>query len=801
MNLNPQKLRLAAMVAGGLFLAGFLLLAGVSFYLSQDLPSIESLRDSTLQVPLRVYSRDGALIGEFGEEKRTPLKYADFPPLMVKAVLAAEDDRFFEHHGVDPVGLLRAGFYLVRHGEKGQGGSTITMQVARNFFLSSEKTFTRKIKEILLALKIDRELSKEEILELYLNKIYLGNRAYGVAAAAQIYYGKNINDLKLPEIAMIAGLPKAPSSYNPVVNPARAGIRRDYVIGRMQELGFITAAEAEQARTEPVTATLHAQQGEVDALYLAEMVRADMVARFGTEATYTAGYKVYTTINAKDQQAANVAVRSALIDYERRHGYRGPEGHEEFEEQGPAEWDVALEEYKPLGGLQPAIVVKLEEKAAQVYVGQPELARIEWAGLEWAKPFIDDERVGNAPAKASDILKVGDIIRVEQTADGKWLLAQVPQVSAALIALRPKDGAVLSLVGGFDFTESKFNRVIQAQRQPGSSFKPFIYSSALEKGFTPASVINDAPVVFQDNELEGAWRPENFSGKFYGPTRLREALVNSRNLVSIRILQAVGVGYALDYVGKFGFNPGHLPRNLSLALGSGSITPMELVRGYATFANGGFLVNPYYIERVEDAKGNVVMTSEPVVACPTCDTGADGQPTGTAFTPEGKAAKPAPRAISERNVYLMTSMMQDVVKRGTARRAMELGRNDLAGKTGTTNDQRDAWFCGFNGEVATTTWIGFDSPRPLGSSETGAGASLPIWIDYMRVALSGMPERSLAQPQGLVTVRINGETGRIAAPGEANALFETFYSENVPEAGGGKGDGSTQGTSVTEQLF
>jgi penicillin-binding protein 1A len=793
---------------GGLFLMGLLGVAGIYAYLAPDLPSTESLRENKLQVPLRIYSRDGALLGEFGEEKRTPLRYAEFPPQMIQAVLAAEDDRFFEHHGVDILGLLRAGVYLVRTGEKGQGGSTITMQVARNFFLSSEKTYTRKIKEILLALKIDRELSKEEVLELYLNKIYLGNRAYGVASAAQIYYGKTVAELQLPEIAMIAGLPKAPSLYNPIVNPVRAMQRRDYVISRMQDLGFVDAASADQARAEPVTATLHTQPAEVDALYLAEMVRADMVAQFGAEATYTAGYKVYTTVNAKDQQAANASLRNALLDYERRHGFRGAEAHVELEAEDMGAWNAALEEFQPVGGLLPALVVRLEEQAALVYTGQTDLARIEWPGLEWARPFVDDERVGDVPARAADILKVGDIVRVEHTPGGQWLLAQVPQVAGALVSLRPKDGAVLALVGGFDFAASKFNRVMQAQRQPGSAFKPFVYSSALEKGFTPATVINDAPVVFEDTELESAWRPENFSGKFYGPTRMREALVGSRNLVSIRLLRSVGIGYALDYVTRFGFDAQRLPRDLSLALGSGSVTPMELVRGYTTFANGGFLVNPYYIERVEDAQGNVLMASDPVVACPACEPPLDAAPAivpvGTAFTPEGKAAKPAPRTVSARNAYLMTSMMQDVVRRGTAKRALELGRNDLAGKTGTTNDQRDAWFCGFNGEVVTTAWVGFDSPRPLGSSETGAGAALPLWVDYMRVALTGMPEHSAAQPQGLVTVRIDPETGSGAAPGDANAIFETFYSELAPEIGrGGKVEGTSteQGSSVTEQLF
>ncbi|MGE0079965.1 MAG: penicillin-binding protein 1A [Thiohalomonadaceae bacterium] len=794
-------LRAALVALFGFFVAGLVVTLGVYVYLAPQLPSIEALRDVRLQVPLRVYSAEGGLIAEFGEMKRTPLRYADVPPQVIQAVLAAEDDRFFEHPGVDYQGLLRAAAHLVRTGEKGQGGSTITMQVARNFFLSSEKTFLRKIKEIFVALRIEQELTKEEILELYLNKIYLGNRAYGVAAAAQIYYGKDVHDLDLAQIAMIAGLPKAPSSYNPIVNPTRALQRRNYVIGRMESLGFIDAAAATQARAAPVTAALHAQPADVEAAHLAEMVRAEVVARYGEEIAYTAGYKVYTSVDGRLQRAATRGLRAALLDYDRRHGYRGPEAHVELAEDTPLQ--EILARYATIGGLIPGIVVAVEEKAARVYIGGEEPAVVEWPGLEWARRYINDDRVGDVPATAADILKVGDVVRLEAGAAG-WRLAQVPQVEGALVSLRPGDGAVMALVGGFDFYASKFNRVTQAERQPGSAFKPFVYSAALEKGFTPASVINDAPVVFEDAELESAWRPENYSGKFYGPTRLREALVASRNLVSIRLLRSIGIAYARNYLRNFGFQAAKLPLDLSLALGSATVTPMEMVRGYAVFANGGHLVEPWFIQRIEDADGNVLFEQQAAWACPDCTVNTEAAVDAAAQATETEATPPlAPRTLDPRNVYLMTSMMNDVISRGTGARARALGRSDLAGKTGTTNDQRDAWFCGFNADVVATAWVGFDTPRPLGAGETGSSAALPMWVEYMREALSGLPERASPQPAGLVTVRIDPETGLAAAPGTGNAIFETFYSENMP-ATGAPGQSPTAGTdkgSVTEQLF
>ena len=820
-----------------LALLGGIGLVSLYLYLEPKLPPIETLKDVRLQVPLRVYSTDGQLIAEYGEMKRVPMRYAQFPTDLVHAFLAAEDNRFFEHPGVDYQGLLRAAAHLIRTGERGQGGSTITMQVARNFFLSREKTYARKINEILLSLKIERELSKEEILELYLNKIYLGKRAYGAAAAAQIYYGMELDKLSLAQLAMIAGLPKAPSTYNPIINPERALLRRNYVLRRMRELDYISDEQYQTAFNTPVTAALHTLNTELDAPYVAEMVRAEMLERYGTDA-YTYGYKVYTTIDARLQQAANQALRNNLIAYDRRHGYRGAEAHRDLSEEADApEWAQALNGFGTIGGLVPALVIALSEKEAVCYLNDGSLQVIHWEGLQWARPYIDENTLGKEPEQAADILQVGDIIRLEQGGDGAWQLAKVPDVSGALVSLRPADGALLALGGGFDFFQSKFNRATQAERQPGSNFKPFIYSAALEQGFTLASIINDAPVVFEDTELESEWRPENYSGRFYGPTRLHEALVNSRNLVSIRLLQSIGIRSAINYATNFGFDPERLSRDLSLALGSATISPYELVRGYATFANGGFLIEPYFIQRIEDSDGNVLYEADPLIACDencaefipalpdagpeqstaapanapadrNTDTATEMQMTPAELTIEElHLPRPAPRTIDQRNVYLIRAMMQDVVKHGTGRRALQLGRTDLAGKTGTTNEQRDAWFSGYNNDVVTTVWVGFDNPQPLGSRETGARAALPMWIDYMREALRGRAEATMKQPEGMVSARIDAKTGQFTSADNPNAIFELFRVEDVPQpntqatGNGNPGTSGNSGSTITEELF
>ncbi len=790
--------------------------AGVWFYIAPQLPSIEILKDMRLQVPLRVHTQDGRLIAEFGEKRRVPVTLRDVPETMVQAVLAAEDDRFYQHPGVDWQGLVRAAWHLLKTGKKGQGGSTITMQVARNFFLGREKTYIRKLKEILLAFKIEHGLSKDEILELYLNKIYLGHRAYGVGAAAQVYYGNPLKDLDLAEMSMIAGLPKAPSRFNPIVSPERALLRRRYVLRRMHELGFINDGEYTQANSAPVTARLHGLAIDTAAPYIAEMVRADLVDRYGVEA-YTAGYSVYTSIDSRLQVAADRALRDALQAYDERHGYRGPEHRVSISrDDEPGALDRVLGDIDPVAGLRPALVTAVEDKQVVAYQRGVNEFIIPWEGMAWARPYKSENRRGPNPKAASEILAPGDVIWVRLNEEGVWRLAQVPVVEGALVSLNPRNGAIVALSGGLDFYRSKFNRVTQARRQPGSNFKPFIYSAALDAGFTAASQINDAPVVFDDPGLEAAWRPENYGRKFFGPTRLRKALEESRNLVSIRLLRAVGVKRAIEYVQRFGFDTKRLPRNLSLALGSGAVSPLELVTGYAVFANGGFLVKPYFLERILDSRGEVVFITKPVEVCRECektgeeldaDVSAGESIVSRPSLGSSKPARPAKRVVSPQNSWLMTSLLRGVVKRGTGRRALQLKRGDLAGKTGTTNDQRDAWFSGFNQHLVTTAWVGFDKLRPLGNRETGGRAALPMWIGFMEKALNGVPEVPLETPKGLVTVRIDPKTGLLAAADFPDAVFETFRIDRIPKQmmpqHNVAENGGTSSTSeeITEKLF
>jgi len=762
-----------------------------------QLPSIEVLRDVQLQEPLRVYASDRKLLAEFGEKRRSPVKISQVPDAMVQAFLAAEDDRFFEHSGVDFQGLLRAAVELVRTGKKRQGGSTITMQVARNFFLSSEKTYLRKLTEILLSYKIEGSLSKEEILELYLNKIYLGQRAYGVEAAAQVYYGMSIADLSVARMAMIAALPKAPSRINPINNPEAAVERRNYILGRMHQLGYLDDAAYEAAVAEPDGARVHRVQTEANAAYVAEMVRHEMVERYGVSA-YTSGYEVVTTIDVSRQAAATRALRKDLLDYSKRHGYRGAEASLNLTDI-PAEKRVELlEDYVQVGGLEPALVTRVDEKSIEVLLKSNETVSIGWDGLSWARPYRSANSLGPVPKQAGEVVAVGDVVRVSAS-DAVWELSQIPVVEGALVSLRPTDGAIQALVGGFDFNRSKFNRATQAKRQPGSSFKPIIYSAALEKGFTPASIINDAPVVFDDAELESTWRPENYSGQFFGPTRLREALYRSRNLVSIRILRAIGAGYAATYAENFGFSSEELPHDLTLALGSASVTPLQMARAYAVLANGGYLIEPYLIRSIHNAGGEVVFMADAPVVCKHCPEVLDEINTGMQ-----KQVNLAPQVLSPRNVWLMTSMMRDVIQRGTGVKARVLGRSDLAGKTGTTNDQMDGWFSGFNHALVATAWVGFDKLEPLGRGETGGRSALPMWIDYMREALQGIEEVNLPPPEGLVTVRIDPVTGLLARSGQQDAIFETFTEETVPDrtsepAAAGGLPGSGGGT--VDQLF
>ncbi|MBI3344982.1 MAG: penicillin-binding protein 1A [Gammaproteobacteria bacterium] len=800
---------------------------GYYLYLEPQLPPIANLKDVRMQVPLHVYARDGNLMAEFGVKRRIPVKIEQAPPLLLQAVLAAEDDRFYEHPGVDYRGLLRASTQLLLTGEKKQGGSTITMQVARNFFLDSEKTYLRKFKEILLALKIERELSKPEILELYLNKIYLGNRAYGVAAAAQFYYGTTIDKLSVAQMAMIAGLPKAPSKYNPIVNLARATERRNYILERMYGLGFLKDDAYRAALAETETASRHVQAVAVEAPYMAEMVRAEMVARYGEEA-YTGGYTVYTTMEPRLQTAANAELRAALLEYDARHGYRKPLPHVDLPAGGgPEQWAEVLQEQVEIGGLPAALVVKVESKSARAYLTDKGEIELPWEAMSWARPYVNENRMGPSPKSAAEILAVGDIVRVQPLPEGKWRLAQVPAVQGAFVALNPDNGAISALAGGLDFYQSSFNRAIQADRQPGSSFKPFVYSAALEKGFTPATMVNDAPVVVEGASLGEDWRPENYGRDFLGPIPLRQALALSRNLVSIRVLRALGIEYTRDYVTRFGFKSGRLPQGLSLALGSGVATPLEMAKGFSVFASGGYRVEPYFIERIEDPEGKILVQAQPLTACRECvpspveatpagledqlqaDIRAEegGMPPATQnavvapIAVPGGAGRTAPRVISAENAYLMTSMMQDVIRKGTGRKALALKRGDIAGKTGTTNEQRDAWFAGFTPSLAAVSWVGFDNHTPLGDQETGGHAALPMWMYFMSEALKDVPESAWPQPPGIVTARINPVTGLLAADDDPDGVSEFFMKDFVPLQQSGTGAAAGGAGGGAELLF
>ena len=819
-----RKLGRALLVALlGLFITGALVLAVAVTLLTPRLPSVLSLSEEQLKVPMRVYSAEGKLLAEFGEEKRILLDADDVPDLLIKAILAAEDDNFYNHYGVDFLGIARALWANLRSGTHSQGASTITMQVARNFFLSPEKTYTRKIKEILLAFKIEQQLTKNEILELYLNKIFLGNRAYGFGAAAQVYYGKRPEALTLPETAMLAGLPKAPSRNNPISNPERAIARRNYVLQRMQTLEFIDQANFNETVSAPLTASKHALRYDVEAPYVAEMVRQYMVDKYA-EASYGGGFHVYTTILADYQQAANRALRQGLRAYERRHGYYGPTGHVDITEADLDQdyLDDVLRQYRSIGDVLVAIVLALDEQTATVYTQDGYVVEAGWNGLSWARKYIDEGARGPAPKKAANILAPGDIIYLEyvepeggkelaqgektkEEETGYWALTQVPRVAGALVSLRPSDGAILALTGGFDFDQSKFNRVTQAERQPGSNLKPFIYSAALEKGFTTATAVSGAPIVIADPEgLEDTWRPENYSGRIFGPTPLRKALTLSLNLVSVRLVRAIGSAYTAEYLQRFGFDPADLPHNLSLALGNASATPLQMATAFAVFANGGYKVEPYFITRVEDADGNILVQANPLVICAECpesDDAVENQQTDTtdrrtpvpvisllaelgegATTSDAQTYKPryAPRVISKENAFIMTTVLKDVIARGTGRRALALGRADLAGKTGTTNEFRDAWFSGFTQDIVTTAWIGFDQPASLGPGEAGARAALPIWIDYMTTALKGMPERTLTVPSSIVTLSVDRATGEPRDPEDPGAIVEYFIEGTEP---------------------
>jgi len=797
MRLFLRLLRWATYLAVAGAIIGAAALGTAYWLIAPSLPSVDVLKDVRLQVPMRVETADGKLLATFGETKRTPVHIEDVPPRLKNAFLAAEDADFYTHRGIDLGGIGRAIWLTVTTGSKHvAGGSTITQQVARMFFLSPEVSYTRKLREIFLSFRIENALSKDDILALYLNKSFFGHRSYGIAAAAEFYYGKTLDQLTLAECAMLASIPKFPSTGNPLSRPERARERRAYVLGRMLDNHFIDKAAYDEAMAVPDDAQPHEPPVEVDAAYFAELVRLEVMERLGNNAL-TDGYLVKTTLDSTLQEAANSALRKGLTLYDQRHGFRGPEGHVDLAaDASTQQWGDALSAYRSIAGLTPALVTASDKASATLYLADGQNVALELPAVQWARRYQDEDHRGPAPKAVSDVLKPGDIVRIARDDKGEWTLSQTPTAEAALVSLHPEDGAVVSLVGGLSFARSKFNRATQSARQPGSGFKPYIYSAAFERGFTPASVLNDAPVSFPDpSKPDGVWTPKNDDDTFQGPIRLREALVKSVNLVSVRLLDAIGVRYAHEYVTRFGFTPEQIPQNLSMALGTAAVAPMAMARGYAVFANGGYLVDPYLVTEIDDRDGNVVFKADPAVVCRTCADHSVNAPgaapaataaldaigigVANAATTDADTPHTAGRAIDARNAYLITSMMRDVVRRGTGAAAMSLKRNDLAGKTGSTNDHRDAWFTGFNSGLVTSCWVGFDDFGSLGRGEFGAKAALPIWIDYMRAALDGVPEQPFDMPPGITRVRIDPTSGLLAGADDANAILEVMKNEDA----------------------
>jgi penicillin-binding protein 1A len=739
-------------IAVGTSVIGVLMLVFAALVTYSSLPSLQALTDYRPKIPLRIYSDEGLLIGEFGAERRNLVTIKEVPELLKQAILAAEDDRFYEHSGVDYLGVLRAAYSNFVAGGVRQGASTITMQVARNFFLTREKTLTRKFSEALLAFKIEHNLSKDKILELYVNQIYLGQRSYGFAAAAQTYFGKPLQEINMAEAAMLAGLPKAPSSFNPVVNPKRAKTRQIYVLGRLLKLNHISEQEYRQLEKQPVPVIKQAREFAVPADYVAEMVRQTIYDRLQEE-TYSRGIKVYTTIKKHDQTVAHQSLRANVLEYDRRRGYRGPIAHIDLMQYGTDQekaLDEALDDVSNSGDIIPAVVLSVKNKEIQIYAKGGQLLQLKAEGLRFVEKYLSEKKHAD-----KRYISPGAIIYVQQDTEKKWHVTQLPKVEAALISLDPNDGAVRALVGGFDFHLNQFNHVTQAWRQPGSSFKPFIYSASLEKGFTAATIINDAPLSFSAAQTGSkSWEPKNFDGKYGGPMRMREALAKSKNLASIRILQAIDLQYARDYISRFGFDVDKHPPYLPMALGSGSVTVLQMAVGYAVFANQGYRIQPYFIKRIEDEQGNILEVTHPK-------------------TPSNGA----PRVIDPRNAFIMTSMMQDVINYGTAVRAKQLKRSDLAGKTGTTSNFIDAWFCGFQKDLVAAAWIGYDEPQSLGTNETGGRVALPIWMQYMSAALKDVPIAKYTPPEGILAERIDPNTGlRVASGG----ITEYFFREQLP---------------------
>ena len=801
---------------------------GAYYFVAPGLPPAETIREIPLQIPLRIFSRDGRLIAEFGERRRILVTFDDLPPHVVNAFVAAEDRRFFAHPGIDYQGILRAGVRIIGTGEISGGGSTLTQQLARDYFLTREQLFTRKLREAFLAYKIEQEFSKEEILALFLNKMFFGQRAYGVAAAAQVYFGKALKDINVAEAATLAGVLPAPSQYNPVRSPTNAKARRTYVLERMLDLGFVDNDTYQRAMIYPIESMLHGTAPELSADYVAEMVRREMLSRYG-EDTYRAGYEVVTTLDSRLQRAASYSLRNGLFEFTRRRGYKGPIETLAVDaqvllapyDQWPEDIRLALADQPNPGGLDVAIVTALhEDNSAEIVLHNGSRLTLPWDGISWAKPFVDRATTGPAPETVADVLTPGQIIHVMPTTLGSFALAHMPEAQAAVVSIDPRDGAITSLSGGFDFTVSKWNRVVQTARQPGSSFKPFVYSAALEQGNTLATIIDDSPVVIRSSELEDDWRPLNYSGRFYGPTRVREALVRSMNLASVRLLiYNTGVGNAVRHLQPFGFPDHALPRNGSLALGGGNASPLDMAQGYATFANGGYAVKPYVIDSIRGPAGELLYRADPPIVCRECQTADDAalaaaprdvdddalplEPrdpedamsfelmaeVGESYRPDASIAPElfadvhaAPRVISEQIAFLIQDMMRDVIKRGTGRRARVLERSDLSGKTGTSNDRRDAWFGGYNGDLVSVVWVGYDDDLPLGPGEEGSRTALPIWIEFMRIALRGVPLHQLPVPEGIVSVLIFKATGCPASALDASydVMFEVFREDHVP---------------------
>lgn len=829
-------------VIGGLL--GILSLIGLYLYLSPELPDAKKLKEFKLQTPLKVFSKDGKLISQYGEKKRIPLALDQIPLQMQQAFLAIEDSRFYQHPGIDPIGIVRAVINLAITGKKGQGASTITQQVARNYFLTREKTYIRKIREVFLAWNIEQELTKDEILLAYLNKIPLGHRSHGVGAAAQVYYGKEVNELTLAQMAVIAGLPKAPSTLNPIRSPSRAKARRNLVLKRMHDLNFINDVEYEEARNAPITAKRHGAKIELYAPYLGEMVRAHMVETYGREAAYTSGFNVYTTVPSHLQIAAQNAISTNIINYDLRHGYRGPEQQFDLEQildqqntEHVTENNLIIADLlKKVGDvriLQPAIVSTVDEQSFQAILKNGQQITVAWDQMKWARPYIDDNNQGAAPKLSSDIVAIGDLIRVYPH-NNLWHLSQIPEVSSALISLDPFDGAIRAIIGGFDFNKSQFNRVVQAKRQIGSNIKPFLYSYAIDQNFTLASIINDVPITQWDRSQGSSWRPKNSPPVYNGPTRLRLGLSQSKNVMSVKLIQKLGIKASINYMTQFGFQKNDLPLGESLALGSASVTPLEAATAYATFANGGFLVTPYYIERISDSSGEIIKITTPQVACELCE---DSHPLTAESLDNNiplseqcmmEKSRLAPRVISPQNAFLVREMLRSVITgggnwskktgwSGTGWRVSNtIKRKDIGGKTGTTNDSKDAWFSGISPHLVASTWIGFDNPsRALGrtranvnlgksqikGAESGAKSAMPTWINFMNIALRDFPEQRKQIPPHIKTVRIDITTGLLTTKTDHTSRFEYFIAGTEPTSFVDAPSSTTETTDTDDEQF